>query len=79
MPRLELLWRLSIILGLVENMEERLELSKKVGVVSVVVDVLVAKKDRLAIMTYRATIQANSRDWFYVENALRNSNAKWRN
>jgi hypothetical protein len=56
-------------------MEERLGLFKKVGVVSVVV----AKKDRLAIMTYQATIQANSRDWFYVENALRNSNAKWRN
>ena len=75
LPRLELLLRLSIILGLVENMEERLGLFKKVGVVSVVV----AKKDRLAIMTYQATIQANSRDWFYVENALRNSNAKWRN
>ena len=50
-----------------DNMEERL------GMASVMVDVLVAQKNRLAIMP------ANSRDWFYVENALGNSNAKWRN
>jgi hypothetical protein len=74
-PRLELLWRLSVILGLADNMEERL--AKKLGVASVVVDV--AQKDRLAIMSYQATMPANPRDWFYAENALRNSNAKWRN
>jgi hypothetical protein len=67
-PRLELLWRLSVILGLADNMEERL--AKKLGV---------AQKDRLAIMSYQATMPANSRDWFYAENALRNSNAKWSN
>ena len=49
LPRLELLWRLSIILGLVKNVEERLGLAKKVGMVSVV---LVDKKDRLVIMSY---------------------------
>ena len=54
-------------------MEERL--AKKLGVASVVVDV--AQKDRLAIMSYQATMPANPRDWFYAENALRNSNAKW--
>ena len=70
---------LSVILGLVDNMEERLGLAKTVGVASVVVDVLVAQKDRLAIMSYQATMPANSRDWFYAENALRNSNAKWKN
>ena len=43
------------------------------------VDVGVAQKDRLAIMSYQATMPANSSDWFYAENALRNSNAKWRN
>ena len=41
------------------------------------VDVGVAQKDRLAIMSYQATMPVNSRDWFYAENALRNSNAKW--
>ena len=52
-------------------MEESLRLAKKVGVASVVVDVLLAyQKDELATMT------ANSRDWF---SALRNSNSKWRN
>jgi hypothetical protein len=76
-PRLELLWRLSVILGLADNMEERLAI--KLGVASVVVDVGVAQKDRLAIMSYQATMPAKPRDWFYAENALRNSNAKWRN
>ena len=45
-PRLELLWRLFVILGLVDNKEERLGLAKKVGVASVV-----AQKDRLACMS----------------------------
>ena len=68
---------LSVILGLVYNMEESLGLAKKVGVASVVVDVLLAhQKDELAIMSYQATMTANSRDWF---SALRNSNSKWRN
>ena len=63
---------LSVILGLVYNMEERLGLAKKVGVASVVVDVLLAhQKDELAIMSYQATMTVNSRDWFYAENALR--------
>ena len=62
-----------------DNMKERLGLAKKVVVASVVVNVLLAQKDRLAIMSYQATMPANSRDWFYAENALRNSNAKWRN
>ena len=75
-PRMELMWRLSVILWLVDNMEERLGLFK-VGVASVVVDVGVAQKDRLAIMSYQATMPAKPRDWFYAENALRNSNAKW--
>jgi len=43
---------LSVILGLVYNMEERLGLAKKMGVASVVVDVLLAhQKDELAIMS----------------------------
>jgi hypothetical protein len=60
-------------------MKERLGLAKKVEVASVVVGVLVTQKDRLAIMSYQASMPANSRDWFYAENALRNSNAKSRN
>jgi len=69
---------LAVILGLVDNMEEKLMLAKKVGVASVVVDVLVTQKDRLAIISYQATLPANSRDWFYADNALRNS-VKWKN
>jgi len=70
---------LAVILGLVDNMEERLEWAKKVGVSNVVVDILVAQKDRLAIINLQTRMTANSRDWFYADNALRNSNVKWRN
>ena len=62
-----------------DNMKERLGQANKVVVASVVVNLLLAQKDRLAIMSYQATMPANSRDWFYAENALRNSNAKWKN
>jgi len=70
---------LGVILSMVDSLEERLGLAKKVGVASVVVDVLVAQKNRLAIISYQATMPANSRDWFYADNALRNSNVKWSN
>ena len=70
---------LAVILGMVDSLEERLGLAKKVGVASVAVDVLVAQKDRLAIISYQATMPANCSDWFYADNAIRNSNVKWRN
>jgi len=70
---------LSVILGLVDNTEDRLILAKKVNVSSVVVDALVAQKDRLSLISYQANLPANSRDWFYADNTLRNSNVKWKN
>ena len=70
---------LMVLLSLVDNMEERLELAKKVGAASVVVDVMVSLKDRLAIVKYQATLTPNSRDWFYADNALKNSSVKWKN
>ena len=68
----------------------------KVGVASVVVDGLLAQKDRLALLSYQNTMTPNSRfdnmasmkrlfhfnhcrDWFYADNALKNSNVKWKN
>lgn len=70
---------LMVLLSLVDNMEERLELARKVGAASVVVDVMVSQKDRLAIVNYQASLTPNSRDWFYADNALNNSSVKWKN
>jgi len=69
---------LIVLLGLVDNQEERLELAKKVGVGSVVVDVLVSQRDRMGLISYKSSLVANSPDWFYADNAL-NSSAKWKN
>ena len=70
---------LTVLLGLVDNLEDRLDLAKKVGVGSVVVDVLVAQKDRNAIHSYQASLTPNSQDWFYAENALKSSSVRWKN
>ena len=70
---------LAAVLLLVESPEERMALGKKVGVASVVVDGLLAQKDRLALLSYQSTMTPNSRDWFYANNALKNSNVKWKN
>jgi len=70
---------LSIILSLIDNVDEKLTLAKKVGVASIVIDIFVAQKDRLSLISYQANMTPNSRDWFYADNALRNSNVKWKN
>ena len=69
---------LMVLLGLVETNEERLETAKKVGLASVVVDVLVAMKDRQGLLQHKASLVASSEDWLYAENALKNS-VKWKN
>jgi len=70
---------LGVILQAVESPSERLETAKKLGVSSVVVDVLLAQKDRASLVRFRDSLTTNSRDWFYAENALTTSNVKWKN
>ena len=70
---------LTVVLQLVESGEERLALGRKCGVSSVVVDGLLGLKDRLALLAYQGNMAPNSRDWFYADNALKNSNVKWKN
>ena len=70
---------LIVLLGLVETQEERLVLARKVGVGSVVVDVLVQQKDRQALLQHQASLTQNTSDWFYADNALKNSSVKWKN
>jgi len=70
---------LSVILQAVESPADRLETARKLQVASVVVDVLLAQKDRIALTRYRDSLTLNSRDWFYANNALTTSNVKWKN
>lgn len=70
---------LTAVLELVEGGEERLSLARRLGVAAVVVDCLLAAKDRLALLSYQGSMTPNSRDWFYADNALKNSNVKWKN
>lgn len=70
---------LAAFLPLVDGLEERISLARKVGVAAVVVDVLVAMKDRQGLVQFQDSLVPSSRDWFYAENALRASSAKWKN
>ena len=70
---------LQTFLQLVEGVEERVGLARKVGVAAVVVDVLVAQRDRQGLVQFQASLPPNSRDWFYADNALRVSSTKWKN
>jgi hypothetical protein len=56
-----------------------LEVARKLGIASVVVDTLLAQRDRAALTRYRDGLVANSRDWCYADNALRTSTIKWKN
>jgi hypothetical protein len=66
-------------LALVEPIEEREILAKKLQVHSVVVDVYAINRDRLGLENYKAKLVPQSREWFYAENALSVSNTKWKN
>jgi hypothetical protein len=70
---------LSVVLQAVESPGDRLEVARKLRVSSVVVDVLLAQKDRTALLRFRDSLPSSSRDWFYAENALTTSNVKWKN
>jgi len=70
---------LGVVLQAVESPTDRMETARKLGVASVVVDVLLAQKDRAGLIRFRDSLTLNSRDWFYAENALTTSNVKWKN
>ena len=70
---------LQTFLALVDPIEEREILARKFGVHSVVVDVCVLNRDRLALEAYKAKLVPQSREWFYADNALSVTNTKWKN
>ena len=65
-------------LTLVDPVEEREKLAKKLEVHDVVVDVYVQGRDRVSLENYKAKLVPQSREWNYAANALI-SNAKWKN
>jgi len=69
---------LSLVLQAVDSPATRLELASKLGVNSVVVDILLAQKDKSGLIRFRDSLTQSSRDWFYAENALSTSNVRWK-
>ena len=64
---------------MVEPLEDREALAKKVGAHSVVIDVYVAQRDRLSLENYKSKLIPQSSEWLYAVNALSVSNTRWKN
>jgi len=69
---------LGLVVQAVESPASRLQVANKLGVNSVVVDILLAQKDKTGLTRFRDSLTPNSRDWFYAENALSTSNVRWK-
>ncbi|XP_012214455.1 spermatogenesis-defective protein 39 homolog [Linepithema humile] len=65
-------------LKFVDNLEKRLELAKKLSCHTVVIDIFVQQGDRTMLMDYKAKLQPQSEEYFYVESALRLPHVKWK-
>jgi hypothetical protein len=70
---------LSFILQAVESPSDRLDLAKKLGAARIVIDVLLAQKDRLALSSYRDSLTRSSEGWVYADHVLGKTNVKWKN
>jgi len=64
---------------MIEVLEDREVLAKKVGAHSVVIDIYVAQRDRISLQSYKAKLVPNSSEWLYADNALCVSNTRWKN
>ena len=70
---------LQVLLPFVNPVDKREALAKKLGVHTVVIDVFVINRDRIALENYKAQFVQQSREWQYAYNALRDPNTKWKN
>ena len=70
---------LQVFLPLVDPLDKREALAKKLCVHTVVIDVHVLNRDRIGLENYKAKLVPQSREWFYANNALGVSNTKWKN
>ncbi|XP_021924873.1 spermatogenesis-defective protein 39 homolog isoform X2 [Zootermopsis nevadensis] len=66
-------------LELIDNVDKRVGLAQKLQCHKAVVNVFVAKRDRQALISYKANLHPQSEDYFYAENSLRVSTTKWKN
>lgn len=67
---------LAQFLEVIDNLDKRLELAKKLSCYKVVIDVLVLMKDRQGILDYMVNL--TTEDYLYAEGLLR-SGVKWKN
>ncbi|XP_072764849.1 spermatogenesis-defective protein 39 homolog [Anoplolepis gracilipes] len=65
-------------LKFVDNLEKRLALAKKLSCHTIVIDIFVQQGDRMMLMDYKAKLQPQSEEYFYVESALRLPHVKWK-
>ena len=70
---------LQVFFPFVDPLDKREALAKKLGVHTVVIDVFVINRDRIALENYKAQFVQQSREWQYAYNALRDPNTKWKN
>lgn len=66
-------------LELIDNVDKRVMLAQKLQCHKAVVNVFISKRDRQALISYKANLHPQSEDYFYAENALRVSTTKWKN
>ncbi|XP_064600703.1 spermatogenesis-defective protein 39 homolog isoform X2 [Liolophura sinensis] len=69
---------LSKYLKLVDDVERRLTLAKKYGCHDAVVDTYIALRDRFELEAYMRKLPPRSKEYYYAEDALRNSAHKWK-
>jgi len=70
---------LRVFVELIEDLDDRQKFARKVGIHTVVVDVHVTLRDRVALMNYKQKLVPQSEEWHYANNALTTTNTKWKN
>lgn len=70
---------LLVYLDLIDNVEKKLEVAKRVHCHRVVIDVYMSQRDRLSILKYRANLEPQSEDFIFAEQALKTPTIKWKN
>jgi len=70
---------LSQYISNIADKDMQLKLGMKHQCHQLVVDLIVAQRDREMLMNYISKIPGHTKDAYYAENALHNSNARWKN
>lgn len=65
-------------LKLVDDIEKRLELAKKMQCHEAIIDTYLAQRDRKALENYFGILKPNSKEWFYAKDVLSSNSTKWK-